>query len=412
MLCPVRSIKSFIAAFPGSDAAPSDTSEAQLDAAKVQSFLEATEQAFRGHALWAGADARALEAAGEGLEKDLMTKLHARAFALCPEEAAEDARADVRRRLLAAFVRPEHLDVPQRFCNERSWTLAMAELQKINTFKAPRDKLVCILNCCKVVTNLLNVSAAESDGAPPGADDFLPVLIYVVLRAGVPGLYANLLYIERYRKESRLVSEAQYYFTNLQSAHAFIERADAGSLSIEEVEFAASMRAAAEEQGVTLDEQLGPVMPPPEPAAQHAVQGHTASPLSAAHAGAANTAAYAPPVAATPPPAPPPPVPSIIQLTVEELEMIGREEVAQAASVGELARHRFLFTPPHRLKVGDVVPLLTEYKELVLRYEALARGVTCVMAGAATETPAVLGAAAMAAAAAPPPPRSRRTSRR
>lgn len=50
-------------------------------------------------------------------------------------------------------------------------------------YKAPRDKLVCILNCCKVINNLLiNASIALKDN-PPGADDFLPVLIYVTLKA-------------------------------------------------------------------------------------------------------------------------------------------------------------------------------------------------------------------------------------
>lgn len=61
--------------------------------------------------------------------------------------------------------------------------LAQKELQKINMYKAPRDKLVCILNCCKVINNLLiNASIALKDN-PPGADDFLPVLIYVTLKA-------------------------------------------------------------------------------------------------------------------------------------------------------------------------------------------------------------------------------------
>lgn len=49
-------------------------------------------------------------------------------------------------------------------------------------YKAPRDKLVCILNCCKVINNLLlNVSIASNEN-PPGADDFLPVLIYVTIK--------------------------------------------------------------------------------------------------------------------------------------------------------------------------------------------------------------------------------------
>lgn len=62
------------------------------------------------------------------------------------------------------------------------WQLAQKELQKINMYKAPRDKLVCILNCCKVIGNLLLNASLASKENPPGADEFLPVLIYVTIK--------------------------------------------------------------------------------------------------------------------------------------------------------------------------------------------------------------------------------------
>jgi len=62
------------------------------------------------------------------------------------------------------------------------WQLAQKELQKINMYKAPRDKLVCILNCCRVISNLLLNASLASKENPPGADEFLPVLIYVTLK--------------------------------------------------------------------------------------------------------------------------------------------------------------------------------------------------------------------------------------
>lgn len=54
--------------------------------------------------------------------------------------------------------------------------------------------------------------------SPQGADDFLPVLVYCVLRAAPTQLASNLAYITRYRLHSRLVSETAYFFTNLVSA--------------------------------------------------------------------------------------------------------------------------------------------------------------------------------------------------
>jgi hypothetical protein len=49
-------------------------------------------------------------------------------------------------------------------------------------YKAPRDKLACILNCCKVINNLLLNASIVSNETPPGADEFLPVLIYVTIK--------------------------------------------------------------------------------------------------------------------------------------------------------------------------------------------------------------------------------------
>ncbi len=54
-----------------------------------------------------------------------------------------------------------------------------------------------------------------SGGAGAGADDFLPVLIYVLIHANPPQLASNLMYIERFRMHSRMTSESAYFFTQL-----------------------------------------------------------------------------------------------------------------------------------------------------------------------------------------------------
>lgn len=67
-----------------------------------------------------------------------------------------------------------------------STQLAEKELQKINAFKSPREKLLCIMNCCKVINNLLLNASMSENHVLAGADDFLPVLIYVTIKASSP----------------------------------------------------------------------------------------------------------------------------------------------------------------------------------------------------------------------------------
>ncbi|XP_077213782.1 vacuolar protein sorting-associated protein 9A-like [Tasmannia lanceolata] len=234
----VKSIKSFIVS--SSNHAP----DPEKDSAAVQAFLANMEGAFRAHSLWAGCSEEELESAGEGLEKYVMTKLFTRAFASLPEDVELDEQLYDKMALIQQFILPENLDIKPYLQNETSWLLAQKELQKINMYKAPRDKLVCILNCCKVINNLLLNASIASNENPPGADEFLPVLIYVTIKANPPQLHSNLLYIQRYRRQSRLVSEAAYFFTNILSAESFIWSINAESLSMEEKEFEENMESA------------------------------------------------------------------------------------------------------------------------------------------------------------------------
>jgi hypothetical protein len=85
------------------------------------------------------------------------------------------------------------------------------ELLKINGYRAPRDKVICILNCCKVIFGLLK----NSKSADTSADSFVPLLIYVVLHANPGNLVSNIQYILRFRNQDKLGGEAGYYLSSL-----------------------------------------------------------------------------------------------------------------------------------------------------------------------------------------------------
>lgn len=103
---------------------------------------------------------------------------------------------------------------------------AQQELLKINHYKAPRDKLICILNCCKVIFGLIRHLHKEE-----GADNFVPILIYIVLKANPEHLLSNVEFINRFRNPAKLQSEAGYYLSSLMGAVSFIETMDHTSLS-------------------------------------------------------------------------------------------------------------------------------------------------------------------------------------
>ena len=131
------------------------------------------------------------------------------------------------------WIREEHLDIPP--INEKGrkfLLLAQQELLKINSYRAPRDKVICVLNCCKVIFGFLKNSKGDQS-----ADSFVPLLIYTVLRAGPENLVSNVQYIWRFRNQDKLGGEAGYYMSSLMGVVTFIENLDRTNITISDEEF-------------------------------------------------------------------------------------------------------------------------------------------------------------------------------
>ncbi|KAJ1297846.1 hypothetical protein BS78_01G409000 [Paspalum vaginatum] len=365
----VKSIKSFIVTF--SNRAP----DPEKDSAAVQEFLENMEGAFRAHTPWAGSSEEELESAGEGLEKYVMTKLFNRVFASVPEDVKSDEELFEKMSLLQQFIRPENLDIKPEYQNETSWLLAQKELQKINMYKAPRDKLACVLNCCKVINNLLLNASVVSNENPPGADEFLPVLIYVTIKANPPQLHSNLLYIQRYRRQTRLVSEAQYFFTNILSAESFIWNIDGESLSMNELDFQRKMDSARERLlGLSADSENQ------DNQANLDAQDRKSENLKANRnsdarlsmkdhvQGSGQDMRRDSDVTVDGKPV------ERVQ-SISDIEKKGAAELLNDDELNKkFQEYPFLFARAGDLTIADVESLLNSYKQLVLRYVALAQG--------------------------------------
>jgi len=172
----------------------------------------------------------------EGLEKFVLTRLYPRLFAADPADAAEEAKLQ-RRIGSLSWVGFRHLGVPP--VDPALLDLAVQELQRIDSYKAPRDKLVCVLNACRVINNVLQRTMTDSGAAPRplSADDFLPLLISAVLAAKALRLHCNVEFVACFRHPSRLVAEDAYFLTALQSAIAFVRSAGPKALDVAPEEF-------------------------------------------------------------------------------------------------------------------------------------------------------------------------------
>jgi hypothetical protein len=55
------------------------------------------------------------------------------------------------------------------------------------------------------------------------ADEFFPLLVYIILSAKPPNFFSNLQFVRRFRNPEKLTGEAGYYFTTLNGAVEFIQ---------------------------------------------------------------------------------------------------------------------------------------------------------------------------------------------
>ncbi|PWW80289.1 hypothetical protein C7212DRAFT_276061 [Tuber magnatum] len=186
--------------------------------------------------VWLNVGEVEMDNAREGMEKLVMNRLYTQTFSpeipsAQPNSAVggqhqEDVERDevlAQKVRIYGWVREEHLDIQDA----------------MGSYRAPRDKVICVLNCCKVIFGLLRHS-----GGDESADKFVPLLIYVVLRANPGNLVSNVQYILRFRNPDKLNGEAGYYLSSLMGAIQFIEGLDRSSLTITDEEFERNVEAA------------------------------------------------------------------------------------------------------------------------------------------------------------------------
>ncbi len=88
----------------------------------------------------------------------------------------------------------------------------LIDMLQIDGKIAPQDKMACLVKCSKAIFDMLKIS----NESPASADDFLPCLIYICLKANPPRIQSNINFITRFCNENKLrMGEGGYFFANL-----------------------------------------------------------------------------------------------------------------------------------------------------------------------------------------------------
>jgi len=209
--------------------------------AMVQNFYQALSRRLETHENFTGLQEEERSKICDLTERYIMVCCYKQLF--CPFSTSdEDKDLEIQEKIRKLnWVTAAHLECPfsETATGIRDLIYqAINDILQVDGFKAPQDKLASVVGCAKKIFSV--IQAGEKNVA--SADDFLPSLIFILLKANPPRIQSNINFITRFSDEARLRSgEEGYYFTNLCCALNFIESVTAASLNLPQSEFESFM---------------------------------------------------------------------------------------------------------------------------------------------------------------------------
>lgn len=113
-------------------------------------------------------------------------------------------------------------------------SVARERLTRMNEEKYPLGKLQHLSYAHKAIVDALTKLLPSSSSA----DEILPTLIYTLITCPAEGIniISNLLFIQRFRSESKIDGETAYCLTNLEASISFLENVDLSELRADEMQ--------------------------------------------------------------------------------------------------------------------------------------------------------------------------------
>ncbi|AYU83844.1 hypothetical protein, conserved [Leishmania donovani] len=188
------------------------------------------------------ADRERLTIMQEGVERYVTSRLYHQIFNVSEDERRKNERMQ-QKLLRLENMAPADLDALPEVELHHVWGQAMFELDGMDFFKSPREKLRCGMRSCELLSlavgdilrqrreakraeNAAKTAASGNAGGVPlafGADEFLPCFLLLVLRARPLSFVQNVLYIEKFRCPALMSTEESYCLATLQSSLLFWE---------------------------------------------------------------------------------------------------------------------------------------------------------------------------------------------
>ena len=181
----------------------------------LHKFLSETEIKLMNSSVYENESESFKENGKEGLEKFITIRMYNILF-----RALGDPQEDAKmQRQIASlqWITFKHLGVDD--VDDGMFDMATDQLRQMDSYKSPRDKLIVVMNTCRVIQRVVQ----QVRTANFSADDFLPLLIFVLLKANPKHLHSNTKFITEVRHPDRLRGEESYFFTNLCSAVSWVE---------------------------------------------------------------------------------------------------------------------------------------------------------------------------------------------
>lgn len=115
-------------------------------------------------------------------------------------------------------------DIPKEQYDIDIITKSVSYIRALRYFRAPIDKMNCILHSCKILYDLFQIKQVNT--SKMSADSLLPIIIYTILTARPEGIIIDCHYISNVQHPLILHGENEYYITLILSSIDYILQYD------------------------------------------------------------------------------------------------------------------------------------------------------------------------------------------